>query len=75
MGILANCHYLEGYGLTEASPGISFNLPGSGTVRGSVGRLFKDIECKTIHPESRTDLPLEIKDCCVLEALIFFLVI
>lgn len=54
----ANCHYLEGYGLTEASPGISFNLPGSGTVRGSVGRLFKDIECKTIHPESRTDLPL-----------------
>ena len=22
-----------------------------------MGRLFKDIECKTIHPESRTDLP------------------
>lgn len=52
----ASCSYLEGYGLTETSPGISFNLPGSGTRKGSVGRLFSEIECKTIHPESQEDL-------------------
>jgi len=52
----ANCSYLEGYGLTETSPGISFNLPKEGSREGSVGHLFSDIECKTIHPETREDL-------------------
>ena len=52
----ASCSYLEGYGLTETSPGISFNLPGTGSRKGSVGRLFSEIECKTIHPESLADL-------------------
>lgn len=52
----ACCSYLEGYGLTETSPGVSFNLPGSGSREGSVGRLFSEIECKTIHPETRETL-------------------
>jgi len=45
-----NCEYLEGYGLTEASPAISFNLPGKGKKSGSVGRLLKGVECRTIDP-------------------------
>ena len=51
----ANCTYLEGYGLTETSPGISFNLPGNGSRKGSVGKLFTSIECKTIHPETNCE--------------------
>ena len=52
----ASCCYLEGYGLTETAPGISFNLPRHGFRKGSVGRLFPEIECKTIHPDDRHDL-------------------
>ena len=52
----ASCSYLEGYGLTETAPGISFNLPEHGFRKGSVGRLFPEIECKTIHPDDRHDL-------------------
>jgi acyl-[acyl-carrier-protein]-phospholipid O-acyltransferase / long-chain-fatty-acid--[acyl-carrier-protein] ligase len=52
----ASCSYLEGYGLTETAPGISFNLPNDGFRKGSVGRLFHEVECKTIHPETRQDL-------------------
>lgn len=48
-----DCEYLEGYGLTETSPGLSFNLPGSGKRKGSVGKLMKDIEARTIDPETR----------------------
>jgi acyl-[acyl-carrier-protein]-phospholipid O-acyltransferase/long-chain-fatty-acid--[acyl-carrier-protein] ligase len=54
----ADCSYLEGYGLTETSPGISFNLPWNGSRKGSVGKLFTSIECKTIHPETRCDQSL-----------------
>jgi len=54
----ADCAYLEGYGLTETSPGISFNLPGNGSRKGSVGKLFTSIECKTINPETRCDQSL-----------------
>ena len=43
-----NCDYLEGYGLTEASPAISFNLPGQGKRNGTVGRLLKGVSCKTL---------------------------
>lgn len=46
------CEYLEGYGLTETSPAISFNLPGDGKRSGSVGRLLDGIECRAIDPES-----------------------
>jgi acyl-[acyl-carrier-protein]-phospholipid O-acyltransferase/long-chain-fatty-acid--[acyl-carrier-protein] ligase len=52
----ASCSYLEGYGLTETAPGISFNLPRHGFRKGSVGRLFPEIQCKTIHPDTRHDL-------------------
>ena len=47
-----NCQYLEGYGLTETSPALSFNLPGEGKRSGSVGRLLQGIECRTLDPES-----------------------
>ncbi|MAE53737.1 MAG: AMP-dependent synthetase [Opitutae bacterium] len=49
---VANCDYLEGYGLTEASPAISFNLPGRGKRNGSVGRLLKGVSCKTLDIDS-----------------------
>ena len=47
-----NCEFLEGYGLTETSPGLSFNLPGSGKKEGSVGRLMEGVKGKTIDPDS-----------------------
>ena len=54
----ADCQYLEGYGLTETSPAISFNLPATGKQSGSVGRLLPDVECQTIDPESGDITPL-----------------
>ncbi|MDA7791448.1 AMP-binding protein [Opitutales bacterium] len=53
-----NCEYLEGYGLTETSPALSFNQPGEGKRCGSVGRLLKGVECRTIDPESGDITPL-----------------
>ena len=47
-----DCEYLEGYGLTETSPGLSFSLPGSGKRAGSVGKLMKDIQVRIIDPET-----------------------
>ena len=47
-----DCEYLEGYGLTETSPGLSFNLPNSGKKGGSVGKLMKGIEGRTIDPDT-----------------------
>lgn len=52
------CQYLEGYGLTETSPALSFNLPGSGKKCGSVGRLLSGVECCTLDPESGQETPL-----------------
>ena len=66
--------YLEGYGLTETSPGISFNLPGNGSRKGSVGKLFTSIECKTIHPETNVSNLGENPDSYVFEVLIFLTV-
>jgi len=51
------CKYLEGYGLTETSPVLSFNLPGEGSKESSVGRLLPGIESKVIHPETKVNLP------------------
>ncbi|MAH14022.1 MAG: AMP-dependent synthetase [Verrucomicrobia bacterium] len=46
------CEYLEGYGLTETSPGLSFNLPDSGKKEGSVGKLMKGIEGRAIDQDT-----------------------
>ena len=56
---LCPCNYLEGYGLTEASPAISFNIPERNSVRKSVGRLLPQIECKVRCPDLLTDLGRE----------------
>ena len=54
-----NCQYLEGYGLTETAPALSFNLPGEGKRCGSVGRLLQGVECRTIDPESGAETDRE----------------
>ena len=51
------CKYLEGYGLTEASPVLSFNIPGDGSRQNSVGRLLPGVEVKIVHPETKDDRP------------------
>ncbi len=53
-----NCSYLEGYGLTETSPAISFNLPERGAKENSVGRLLPGIECKSLALETFAELPM-----------------
>ena len=50
---ICNCTYLEGYGLTESSPAIAFNLPGNGARERSVGHLLPEIKCKTISPDTK----------------------
>ncbi len=51
--------YLEGYGITETSPGISCNLPippldspGTGMRDGSVGLLFPGMAARIVDPET-----------------------
>lgn len=69
---LCPCSYLEGYGLTEASPAISFNLPDQGMREKSVGRLLPDIQGKTISPETSEALPTgEVGILCFLGPNIF----
>ena len=47
---------MEGYGLTELSPAVSFNL--LGLERGkSVRKLLPEIQCKTISSETSEELP------------------
>ncbi len=69
---LCPCSYLEGYGLTESSPAISFNLPDKGMREKSVGRLLPDIQGKTISPETSQALPPgEVGILCFLGPNIF----
>jgi acyl-[acyl-carrier-protein]-phospholipid O-acyltransferase/long-chain-fatty-acid--[acyl-carrier-protein] ligase len=57
------CPCFEGYGLTETSPVVSVNLPGSGEAggprsrRGSVGRLLPGQAARILDPDTREDLP------------------
>lgn len=51
--------YLEGYGITETSPGISCNLPipppdspGTGMRDGSVGLLFPGMSARIVDPDT-----------------------
>ncbi len=64
-----NCAYKVGYGLTEASPVVSVNLPDrcvkneyrdyqGGTRSGSVGQLFAGMQAAIMHPETCEFLPI-----------------
>jgi acyl-[acyl-carrier-protein]-phospholipid O-acyltransferase/long-chain-fatty-acid--[acyl-carrier-protein] ligase len=55
---LAECTYLEGYGLTETSPVLSLNSPQHGIKHGTVGRLLPNIKVKTIHPDTHENLKM-----------------
>lgn len=56
---------IEGYGLTEASPAVSFNPPDGIQKEGSIGLPIADIECK-IFDEDDNELPAEaIGELCV----------
>ena len=52
-----DCSYLEGYGLTETSPVVSFNLPDSISPLGSAGKLLPGVEIKTLDVETERPLP------------------
>ena len=45
---MAECRYLEGYGLTETSIMLSLNTTKFGVKHGSVGKLLPHVMVKTI---------------------------
>lgn len=47
---------VEGYGLTEASPAVSFNPPNGVQKEGSIGLPLPDVECKIVDEEDN-ELP------------------
>ncbi|MCC3294405.1 long-chain fatty acid--CoA ligase [Arthrobacter sp. zg-Y411] len=49
-------YLLEGYGLSETSPIVSFNLPGGERKAGSIGRPVDGMEVRILDPEGR-DVP------------------
>jgi acyl-[acyl-carrier-protein]-phospholipid O-acyltransferase/long-chain-fatty-acid--[acyl-carrier-protein] ligase len=51
-----DCKYLEGYGLTETSPVLSFNVPGEGSRENSVGRLLPGVESKVVDADTKENL-------------------
>ena len=44
---------LEGYGLSETAPIVSFNQPGPGRVAGSIGKVVQGTEVRMLDPEGR----------------------
>ena len=53
---LAECKYLEGYGLTETSPVLTLNTTKFGVKHGSVGKILPHLKVKTIDPETHENL-------------------
>jgi long-chain acyl-CoA synthetase len=49
---------LEGYGQTETSPVVSFNMPW-GNKPGTVGKPIKDVKVRIVDPASQQDLPAD----------------
>ncbi|MDF3058894.1 MAG: AMP-dependent synthetase [Rariglobus sp.] len=69
-GFLEKCHLemMQGYGMTEASPGTNVNQPDPvpatatamdqpGKRLGSVGRMMAGMTARVLHPETRAVLP------------------
>jgi long-chain acyl-CoA synthetase len=50
---------VEGYGLTESSPAVSFNPPDGIQKEGSIGLPLPGVECKIIDEEDK-ELPVEV---------------
>ncbi|MCC3278602.1 long-chain fatty acid--CoA ligase [Arthrobacter sp. zg-Y40] len=48
---------LEGYGLSETSPIVSFNLPGEGRRAGSIGKAVDGMEVRMLDPDG-ADVPV-----------------
>ena len=47
----------QGYGMTEASPGTHYALPGHEHI-GTVGPLLPNTECRIVDPESGANVPV-----------------
>ena len=48
---------LEGYGLSETSPVVSFNVPGPGRVAGSIGKPVPGMQVRVLDPDGN-ELPV-----------------
>ncbi|WP_420347678.1 long-chain-fatty-acid--CoA ligase [Pelagibius sp.] len=64
---IAGCKLLEGYGLTEASPVVTFNLPGATDKPGSIGLPMPRTTVEILSTEGRRTVlePGETGEICV----------